>query len=143
MMKNIAKKMFAVQGQIEAIKKDSTNPYHNSKYFDINGLLKNLKPLLQKNGLVVMQTPVATQEGNQLTTLVVDPESGEFVEGSMNLPSDSNPQKTGSAITYYRRYALQCMFALEAADDDASLASNTTVKKSNNTTSKKNKLSQF
>ena len=122
-MKNIAKKLFAVQGQIEAIKKDATNPYHNSKYFDVNGLLKVLKPIIQKNGLVVVQTPKVVEGVNTLTTQIIDPDSGEFLEGSMNLPPDNNPQKAGSAITYYRRYALQCMFALEAEDDDANAVS--------------------
>lgn len=38
-----------------------------------------------------------------------------------NLTRD--PQKMGSAITYYRRYALQSLFLLRAEDDDANVAS--------------------
>jgi hypothetical protein len=46
----------------------------------------------------------------------------EFVESETILPSMNDPQKQGSAITYFRRYALQSLLALEAEDDDANLA---------------------
>jgi hypothetical protein len=35
------------------------------------------------------------------------------------LPELADAQKAGSAITYFRRYALQSLLALEAEDDDA------------------------
>jgi len=52
-------------------------------------------------------------------------ESGEFVESSMPIiAKDMNdPQKWGSAITYARRYTLQSLIALPAADDDGNGAS--------------------
>ena len=36
----------------------------------------------------------------------------------MPLPDLQDPQKMGSAITYYRRYALQSLFLLQTQDDD-------------------------
>ena len=35
-----------------------------------------------------------------------------------------NPQKIGSAITYYKRYTLQSVYGLPSEDDDANEASN-------------------
>ena len=35
----------------------------------------------------------------------------------------ADPQKMGSAITYLRRYTLQSLLGLQAADDDANMAS--------------------
>ena len=51
-------------------------------------------------------------------TLLIDLDGGS-VESSMQLPSIQDPQKIGSAITYYRRYTLQSLLGLQAEDDDA------------------------
>ena len=40
----------------------------------------------------------------------------------INLPEISDPQKLGSAITYFRRYTLQSLLALQAEDDDGNKA---------------------
>lgn len=122
-MKNILKKLLELQKEVNAIKKDSTNPYFNSAYFDINKLIEVLKPTLNKLGLVIYQ-PVQLQEGkNCLSTIVVDTESEEKIESSIFLPEGIEPQKMGSAITYLRRYTLQSLLFLQAEDDDGSSAS--------------------
>ena len=123
-MKNIAKKLLAVQGEVSTVKKSADNPFFNSKYFDINGLLAVLKPVLTKHGLVIMQNTITDGERNNiLNTVVIDADSGECINSNIYLPQDNNPQKAGSGITYYRRYALQAMFALQAEDDDANAVS--------------------
>ena len=48
------------------------------------------------------------------------------VVSALELPKLSDPQKLGSCITYYRRYTLASLLALQAVDDDANMASNTT-----------------
>jgi hypothetical protein len=118
-------KLFNLQNKLKAVKKDAENPFFKSKYFDINGLLSALKPLLNEEGLVVIQ-PLTTLEGgvNALKTVVIDAETGKaLVESVVALPSNVDPQKMGSAITYFRRYALQSLFLLEAEDDDANSVS--------------------
>ena len=119
------KKLLNIQKEIKAIKKDSKNPFFNSMYFDINKLLEALKPLLNEEGLLVMQPLTVSESGvNVLKTLVIDPESGDvLMKSAIALPSDVDPQKMGSAITYFRRYALQSLFLLEAEDDDANSVS--------------------
>ena len=57
---------------------------------------------------------------------VIDTESGESVTSSIVLPQIDDPQKLGSAITYYRRYTLQSLLGLQAEDDDANSASQAT-----------------
>lgn len=122
-MKNLYAKLLKVQKEVKAIAKEENNPFFKSKYFDINGLLGALKPILNANELVVMQ-PVGALEGRPiLQTIIIDAESGEKMESSLLLPELSDPQKMGSAITYFRRYALQSLFLLEAIDDDANTAS--------------------
>lgn len=116
--KTIYQKLFELQKEIKAILKDETNPYFKSKYFDINGLLKQLKPCLEKNSLLVLQ-PIATIDSKTvLKTAIVDIESNEKLEDYISLPQDNNPQEFGKVITYYRRYALQSLLALEAEDND-------------------------
>ncbi len=117
---SIYKKLLEVQKEIGAIKKESENPFFKSKYFDINGLLAVVKPVLNKHGVVLLQSLSAYGDNClSLNTKLVDSESGEIVEDTCPIPVNSEPQKIGSAITYFRRYALQSLLALEAEDDDA------------------------
>ncbi len=117
-------KLFEIQNKIKAIRKDETNPFYNSSYFDINGLLEELKPILNDAGVIVIQ-PLTTVEGKTaLKTLVMDSELGTaLAESVVVLPENNDPQKMGSIITYFRRYALQSLFLLQAVDDDANMAS--------------------
>lgn len=123
-MKELYKKLLAVQKEVGAIKKDSTNPFFHSKYFDINALLGVVKPILNKNGLVLVQG----LHQNGLDTQVIDAESGEVMSFTAILPESGDAQKQGSTITYFRRYAIQSMLALEAEDDDGNTASQATQK---------------
>lgn len=130
-------KILKIQSEIGTLVKDKTNPYYKSKYMDINGLLEQLLPLLEKYGLTVVQ-PLSNIDGKPaLTTIVYDTArtevtstggfitTAEILSSTIPLPDIQDPQKIGSAITYYRRYALQSLFLLRAEDDDA----NATVKK--------------
>lgn len=132
----IYEKLLEVQKEIGAIKKEETNPFFKSKYFDINGLLAAVKPVLNKHGLVLLQglthiqgtwlpgigtNPVPLKMA--LNTTILDGESGEKLEFNCPLPETADAQKAGSAITYFRRYALQSLLALEAEDDDANTVS--------------------
>ena len=105
--------LFAAKKEIGKIGKDSTNPFFKSKYFDINSLLEHVEPRLAQHGLFVIQ-PI---EEDVVTTKIID-EKGFCVASGMKLPTLNDPQKMGSAITYYRRYTLQSLLALQAEDDD-------------------------
>ena len=113
MKTNIYSKLYDLQNELGAISKDATNPFYKSKYFDINSLIGQLKPLLQKHNLVLIQ-PITD---NQVRSVIVDLDGGS-VESSIQLPNDLDAQKLGSAITYFRRYTLQSLLALQAIDDD-------------------------
>tara|TARA_B110000459_G_scaffold203324_1_gene259399 strand:+ start:1473 stop:1970 length:498 start_codon:yes stop_codon:yes gene_type:complete len=112
---SINQKLFDVQQEIGAISKDSTNPFYNSKYFDINSLIAQVLPLLKKNKVLLTQ-PI---KNNKVLTILTCVETSEFVDGDIELPELKDPQKLGSAITYFRRYGLASILALQAQDDDA------------------------
>ena len=118
MKENIYKKLFQLQNEIGAISKDATNPFYKSRYFDINFLIGQLKPLLQKHNLLLLQ-PITE---NKVASVICDFEGGS-VESSLLLPDNLDAQKLGSAITYFRRYTLTSLLALQALDDDGNIAS--------------------
>lgn len=121
----LAQRLFLFQGEVEAITKDATNPYFKSKYFDINSLLAEIKPILQKHGIVVVQPLTTVGERPALRTVLFSSDSmDDAIESTIYLPENIDPQKMGSAITYYRRYALQSLLLLQAEDDDGEQTTN-------------------
>jgi hypothetical protein len=88
--------------EIEAVKKNAKNPHFKNNYADINALIEAVEPVLLKYNLILMQ-PI---ENGCVVTRIVDCESGDSVESTMRLPEIQDPQRVGSAVTYYRRYTL-------------------------------------
>ena len=114
-------KILKIQSEIGVLSKTETNPFFKSKYMDINGLLAQLLPLLEKHGLTVVQPLCNCGDRPAIQTDVYDGEK-RIVSERIPLPDLPDPQKMGSAITYYRRYALQSLFLLQAQDDDGEMA---------------------
>lgn len=112
-------KLLLFQRNINAIKKDATNPHFKNTYATLTHILSEVKPVLSDLGLVIMQ-PI---EGGKVNTHLIDSETGELISASIDLPTGLNPQQVGSAITYYRRYLLASILSLEIEDDDANEAS--------------------
>ena len=123
----LKEKLLAVQMEVGGIKKDADNPYFKSKYFDINGLLAVVKPVLNKYGLVLTQSLQYTNDKQMLVTMIMDSASADIISSECKLPEMQDPQKFGSVITYFRRYSLQSMLALEAVDDDGNSESDKEV----------------
>ena len=117
--KSLNEKLFALQNEIGAISKDAKNPFYKSKYFDVNSLIKQLQPLLQKHRLLLLQPIEETLVYSKMICI----DSNEFAVSCMKLPDIPDPQKMGSAVTYYRRYTLGSLLGLQSVDDDANLAS--------------------
>ena len=125
----MSKKLLQLQQTIGAISKDSTNPFYKSKYFDINGLIEALKPHLNTLGLVLLQPLTTVIAGNEIKpairTILIDSDTGnKLIDDAIILPQLPDPQKFGSAVTYFRRYAIQSCLFLQAEDDDANLTIN-------------------
>jgi hypothetical protein len=114
-------KLHAAKQKIGKVVKNANNPHFKKSYADINALVESVEPILLENGLLLIQ-PI---EQGLVSTLIIDIESGEKVVSSMRLPDIQDPQKVGSAVTYYRRYTLQSLLSLQAEDDDANSASAT------------------
>jgi hypothetical protein len=118
-MKNLYLKLAEVKREVGKVSKNSKNPHFKNTYADLNALIDAVEPILLEKGLLMLQ-PI--QNGN-VSTIIIDCESSESIESSILLPALSDPQKLGSAITYFRRYTLQSLLSLQAEDDDANKAS--------------------
>lgn len=122
---NINQKLFNLQQEIGTISKDASNPFYKSKYFDINSLIKQLQPLFEKHRLLLLQ-PI---EEDCVYSKIICIDGTGGVISALKLPEINDPQKLGSAITYYRRYTLASLLGLQAVDDDANIASGVTEEK--------------
>jgi len=115
----IYEKLLNAKKSIGKVHKNAKNPHFKNSYADVNSLIETVEPILLENGLLLLQ-PVLN---GKVITRIVDVETGENVESIMELPTLTNPQQMGSAITYYRRYTLQSLLSLQADDDDGNAAS--------------------
>lgn len=119
--KNLYKALAAFQQEVPAIYKGTSG--YGYKYADWSEILKVVNPLLKKHGLGFSQPIV----GTQLETIVFHAESGESIESLADIPQGVELkgmnafQVAGSAITYYRRYALSSILGL-VTDEDADAA---------------------
>jgi len=122
---NIYKKIFELKSHIGKISKDSTNPFHSSKYFDINKLLEVVEPLMAERNLLLLQ-PI---QDNRVKTLIIDLDSKEQIFSEIELTPSGDPQKIGSQVTYFRRYALKSLLGIQEEDDDGHSAVKREAKK--------------
>lgn len=120
----VTKALFKVQGAIDSVDKNASNPHFKSTYTDLAGLWKAVKGPLQAAGLLVVQTPGSEPDGTVvMTTTIIHVESGEWIESELRVkPDRAGPQPMGSVITYLKRYTLQSLLAVPSEDDDGNAA---------------------
>jgi hypothetical protein len=116
-MKNLSEALIKFQSELKPIEKDAENPFFKSDYLTLAGILKNVLPILTKNGLSVIQ-PMRVEGDKTILQTKLTHSSGESVLSEMIMPTVQDPQKYGSLITYYKRYQLQAMLGISATEDD-------------------------
>lgn len=117
----------SAQADMGPLYKNKTNPHFKNQYADLNSILDLIRTPLAENNLALYQATTLDNLRTCLTTTVTHIPSGEFVDSTAYLPNMDDPQKIGSAISYYRRYQLLCLFNLSAEDDDGQSASSRTT----------------
>jgi hypothetical protein len=119
----LATALAKAQGDMKGALKDSSNPFYKSKYSDLASVWHAIGAPFSKNGLSVVQTTDETEKGTILKTMLLH-SSGEWMMGSILVkPVKADPQGLGSALTYYRRYALAAIAGVYSEDDDGNAAS--------------------
>lgn len=114
----IAKALHQAQGLMSGVKKDSVNPFFKSKYSSLGSVFEAIMPAFQACDIAVTQLLDVTDSGSMLLVTKLLHVSGEELVSRMILPSITDPQKLGGAITYYKRYALLGIAAVPSVDDD-------------------------
>jgi hypothetical protein len=124
------KRILEVKKKIGTLSKNSKNPFYKSQYLDLHSLLEAVEPLLQEQGLILLQPII----DNKVCTIIIDSVNGkELVNSSIELSPETNPQKLGIAITYFRRYKLTSLLAISEKDNDGNqLADKPTKQRLNN-----------
>lgn len=107
-----------VQGLIEPVKKDSTNPHFKSRYASLTAVNESVMPILLENGFTVTQGGVDIAGKPYLTTVLAHV-GGHAISFVYPLVIDQNPQHTASQITYARRYSICSLLNLSVEDLDA------------------------
>jgi len=122
-MKQIATALLKAQTEMSNPKKGSTNPFFKSKYADLNSIREAVIPVLNSNGISVLQPIVHTDGKNFVKTILLH-ESGELMESLTEIVYNkiNDAQAQGSGISYARRYALQSFVCVGADDDDGQKA---------------------
>lgn len=109
--------LIAAQAGFRPILKDATNPHFRSKYADLPSILEAVNPALREHGLVCVQRG-KVHDGQQILVTELLHDSGQTLASDMLMPTQSDPQKMGSALTYFRRYALLALLGIAPDDDD-------------------------
>lgn len=119
---SLASSLAKAQGQMTGAKKDKKNPFFKSTYADLESVFNAIRDPLAKNGLAISQTMDILPNGTQVLCTMLMHVSGERIESKMLLPTEINPQKLGSCITYFRRYMLMAICGVPSEDDDGEQA---------------------
>lgn len=114
-------------------KKNTENNHLHNWYADLGSFIATIRPALESNGLIVVQTPMPCTEKNNMLVLPLETmvlhESGEYMTAVMEMPlsfgKGAAAHSVGSAITYARRYHLAALFGITQADDDGNATKKT------------------
>ena len=120
----IAQAIVKAQAEMPKLLADSDNPYYKSKYIALADLIKEVRPVLAKYGLAVIQGVSGDGEKAVIITTRIIHESGEWIEEAFTMPvvakgsKEATPQDYGAAVTYARRYSLAGILGVASEEDD-------------------------
>lgn len=118
-MTTIYTALLAARKDFAPLRESGYNPHFKNKFSTLNDVYAAVVPGLMKNGLVLSH-PI---DGEGIGSRVTHAESGEHVESRLPLPAQTDPQKLGSAVSYFKRYTLIALLALSDVDDDGNASS--------------------
>jgi len=126
---NFCKALAGFSQEVPVIHKNTKG--YGYTYTSLSEILRVINPLLAKHGLGFTQIV----SGTSLTTIVFHVESGETIEGTMDIPQGvqlkgmNEFQVMGSAISYSKRYHISGMLCLVTDSDSDAAGQPTNPKK--------------
>lgn len=111
-----------VQGLLEPVTKDKTNPHFKSEYASLSAVNDTIMGPLAENGFVLLSGGVEIGGKPWLRTTLLHVSGHSMSFDYPLLVNDDNPQHLASATSYARRYSLCAFFNLSTEDDDGNAA---------------------
>ena len=87
-------------------------------YADLASVMGQVRPVLARHGLVVIQPVSADQGWVTVWTKLLHTSGDALVSPPFRMAAAGTPQAVGSAVTYARRYSLLASLGLATEDDD-------------------------
>lgn len=87
-------------------------------YADIGDVISETRPVLAKNGIVALTPICGSEKGLACQVTLIHSSGEERVFDPLPFVASNDPQQAGSAITYFRRYALLAALGMATSDDD-------------------------
>ena len=142
-LQQLAEALAKAQAELSPVPFDSNNPFYHSRYASLSAVIAEVRKVLPKHGLSIVQTPTSHMEfgifyAGVETMLIHD--SGQWIKGSVAVPvvatelievftrrfnkdgdayyaSPNILQEAGKIITYLRRYGIVSILMLSAEED--------------------------
>jgi len=119
------KELIEIQKELKA-PKSQRNGFGNYNYRSCEDILEAVKPLLNKKGCILTLSDEVVNVGDKnyvkaTAKFICDKDSLEvtaFAREAITQKGMSDPQITGSASSYARKYALNGLFAIDDTKDD-------------------------
>ena len=120
----LTEKLVAIQAQLKA-PKDKTNNFGGYKYRSCESILEAVKPLLQAQGCILTISDEIVESGTRIyvkAKATLSDGEGEYTTFGFAREPESKkgmdePQVTGTASSYARKYALNGLFAIDDTKD--------------------------
>lgn len=125
-MKNLYKALAKFRQQLKQPVKDGANPYFESTYVTLDGVIKAVDTALEGTGLSYIQEAATSDGLPAVRTVLFHEDGGTMASGWLSLPlkNGATPQDVGSLLTYAKRYQLAAFFGVSSdVDDDGNSAS--------------------
>lgn len=121
--KTLVEALAAFQADLPPVDLNSVNPHFKSKYASLGNITKKVFPKLSEHGFA-FSVGSFVDNGALILDAHLIHESGESRSAQFPI-TETNPQKVGSAVSYYRRYALAALTGIVADEDDDGNAAST------------------
>ena len=118
-IENISKAIIALNAELSNPKNTADNPFFKSKYAPLNEILNEVRPLLSKHGLAIIQNTMSIDDRIGIQTIIIHSSGENIASDILLLKADKDTaQGQGSVITYGRRYQVSAMLSIASEDDD-------------------------
>lgn len=108
---------------IKGATKDAKNPHFRNDYATLESVIEASRDILAAHNLCALQALGEIVDGRLTCTTRLQHSSGEWMQSTFHMPIGKvDPQGTGSAATYARRYSLMAALGVAPVDDDGEAA---------------------